>query len=81
MGVKYDVVTVRTDEKTDKKYYTNIGRVIETDKGLSIKLDVIPIGWNGWASFYTPKAKEEKTEKTESTGTKALQEMDDDLPF
>lgn len=78
MGIKYDVVTVRTDEKTDKKYYTNIGRVIETNKGLSIKLDVIPIGWNGWASFYTPKDKAQPEKKQDSG---RIEDLDSDLPF
>ena len=69
--VKYDVVTVRTDPKTDKKYYTNIGRVLQTEKGFSLKLDVLPVGWDGWAAFYTPKAKEQ-------SGTQGLKEMKDD---
>lgn len=76
--IKYDVVTLRTDEKTGKKYYTNIGRVLQTDKGFSLKLDSVPIGWDGWAALYTPKPKETLQEKT---STQALQEMDDDLPF
>jgi len=78
MPVKYDVVTVRTDEKTDKKYYTNIGRVIETEKGLFLKLDSVPVGWNGWASFYRPKDKEEAPAEKK---VGKVQDLDDDIPW
>jgi hypothetical protein len=80
MPVKYDVVTIRTDEKTDKKYYTNIGRVLETEKGLFIKLDVIPVGWNGFASFYTPKPKD-KPPAEKQTQSSSFADLSDDIPF
>jgi hypothetical protein len=69
MAVIYDVVaTTGTYEKDGKTMYRNqtIGRVIETSKGLSLKLDQIPLadgGWNGWASLFTPMTDEQKEAK------------------
>lgn len=58
----YDVVAV-TGEYTDrdgntKKKYMNCGAVFQTDKGMSIKLEVLPIEFNGWLSLYEPKQKQ-----------------------
>lgn len=61
MSKKYDVVVSEKYQDRDgneKTRYINIGAVFETQKGLSIKLESLPIGWNGWASFYEPKPKD-----------------------
>jgi hypothetical protein len=40
-------------EGKTKKQYANIGTLFERDDGSqAIKLESVPIGWNGWASFY-----------------------------
>ena len=84
-SVEYDVVVTRTDPKTDKKYYTNIGRVMKNDKGLFMKLDSVPIGWDGWASFYVPKPKEDRgaapAPKPSAKPAGKIEDMDDDIPF
>ena len=59
MSKKFDVVAI-TGKYTDKdgnekSRYTNIGVVLETSKGLSLKLESIPVGWDGWAGLYEPK--------------------------
>jgi single-strand DNA-binding protein len=58
--VAYEVVaTVGTYQKDgeEKKRYQRIGTVFQGDKGLSLKLDCIPVGqeWTGWASLFEPK--------------------------
>jgi hypothetical protein len=60
--VKYDVVAVTgtyQDPVTgqEKKKYVTCGRVIENDKGFSLKLDVVPINSEGWFGLFTPKKK------------------------
>lgn len=80
--VKYDCVVARRYQGRDgeeKTAYTNIGRVIETDKGLSVKLDVIPLGWDGWFGLYVPKPKEKGQDAQEPQGGGASGK--DDIPF
>ena len=79
--IKYDVVTVRTDQKSEKKYYTNIGRVLQTEKGFSLKLDVVPVGWDGWAAFYTPKPKEDATQGLKNMKDDKVWDEDESLHF
>ncbi len=60
--VKYDVVAVTgtyQDPNTgqEKKKYVTCGKVIENDKGFSLKLDVVPINSEGWFGLFTPKKK------------------------
>lgn len=88
MAVIYDVVaTTGTYEKDGKTMYRNqtIGRVIETSKGLSLKLDQIPLadgGWNGWASLFTPLTDEQKEAKRSNAApTKKSSKEFDDIEF
>ncbi|HET8685650.1 MAG TPA: hypothetical protein VFM18_03165 [Methanosarcina sp.] len=75
----YDVVATVGEYKNKngetKKRYMTIGSVIEGDKGLSIKIESVPLGWSGWAGLYEPK-EQQKTEKV-STGDN----FDSDVPF
>lgn len=59
----YDAVVV-TGEYQDrqgntKKRYLNVGVVLEGDKGLSMKLEALPVNFNGWINFYEPKQREQ----------------------
>jgi hypothetical protein len=87
MAVIYDVVaTTGTYEKDGKTMYRNqtIGRVVETSKGLSLKLDQIPLtdgGWNGWASLFTPLTDEQKEAKRSGVAPKKSSKEFDDIPF
>ena len=58
---KYDAVaTIRyTHNGEEKKRFHNMGAVFESEKGMSLKLESIPVGFDGWVTFYTPKPKEE----------------------
>lgn len=67
--VRYEVCTKRPG-KDGKTYWTKIGVVLQGDKGFSLKLESVPVGWDGWASLFEPKAK----------GT-APATQDDDIPY
>lgn len=60
----YDVVATIREEGKDKPRYINMGSVIQTDKGLCMKLESVPVGWNGWANFYEPKPRQDKQDDT-----------------
>jgi hypothetical protein len=77
MGKLYDVVVTRKyvgKDGAEKKQYINIGSMFEGDKGPSIKIESVPVGWDGWASLYEPKQAEKQ-----SGPAKAIDK--DDLPF
>lgn len=63
MARKYEVTAV-TGKYTDnngqeKSRYLNIGAVIETKNGLMLKLESVPVGWDGWAYLNEPRARED----------------------
>ena len=61
MALKYEIKakqgTYTNQNGEEKANWVKIGAVFETQKGLSIKLEAIPIGWDGWASLYLPDRK------------------------
>ena len=82
--VKYDVVAITgtyQDPNTgqEKKKYVTCGRVIENDKGFSLKLDVVPINSEGWFNLWEPK----KKNNGDGNGNRQndYARKDDDPPF
>ena len=71
---RYDVAFAQTG-KDGKAYWKQIGAVLQTDKGFSLKLETIPVGWDGWATLFEPKAKESKPEPAQNA------DLDSDVPF
>jgi hypothetical protein len=78
----YDAVCVvgeyenKNGEK--KKQYLTVGAVFEGEKGMSMKLTAVPVGFNGWISFYVPKEQVKEAVK----GAKSdFSDMGDDIPF
>jgi hypothetical protein len=58
----YQEVRAKTGEDRDgKPFYKTIGRVLSTKNGPMLKLDVIPLGWDGWAYISEPQQKEQQT--------------------
>lgn len=66
--VRYDVCVAQKG-KDDKTFWRKIGVVLQGDKGFSMKLESIPVAWDGWASLFEPKAKEapKRTEQGDDT--------------
>ena len=55
------VVTRYTDSQgNEKKRYHNVGVVMSTRNGDMLKLESLPIGWDGWAYLNDPKEREDK---------------------
>lgn len=78
MAIKYEVVATNGEYEKDgqtKKRYVNMGRVIEMKNGsLALKIDSLPVNWDGWAYLNTPR------EKDASGGNYGSQSTDD-VPF
>lgn len=66
MAIVYEVtVKAGTYQKDgqEKVRYQRIGSVIETKKGLMLKLDSVPLvenGWNGWSYLFEPREGDQK---------------------
>ena len=81
MAKVYDVVATvgeyetKTGEK--KKKYMNIGSVVETKNGLSLKLESVPLNWEGWAGLYQPKEREQ----VKQSDKQSSDDFKDDIPF
>jgi hypothetical protein len=49
----------------EKNRYLTVGAVFEGDKGLSMKLEALPVaGFNGWINFYEPKGEQKSVQKS-----------------
>jgi len=77
---KYDVVAVTGTYKdsngNEKRRYLNIGAVIATQNGFSLKLEAVPVGWDGWAYLNEPKPREAAPRQpVDAEG------FDDQIPF
>jgi hypothetical protein len=85
MAKKFDVVVAQryVHNGEERKKYLNIGAVLEGQNGPWLKLDTIPIGWDGKASFYEPKPREEQQQERQAPPPSAKEPppFDDDLPF
>jgi hypothetical protein len=80
MAKKFDVVVGQTYTRNgeDKTKWLNIGAVIETDKGYSLKLETVPLNWDGWAKLFEPKPREERqASRPQDRG----EDFDGEIPF
>jgi hypothetical protein len=62
MGIKYEVIassgTYTNKAGEEKKRWVKMGVVMDTRNGMSIKLESVPVGWDGWAMLTEPKQKD-----------------------
>jgi hypothetical protein len=75
MGIKYEVTATTgaytTADGTQKKRYAKIGVVLDTKNGPALKLETIPVGWDGFAYLNEPQPKTNK----------GISGLSDDVPF
>ena len=81
MGIKYDCIVKNgtyTDKSgNEKNRWQKIGVCVDTKQGgLAIKLEAIPVTWDGWISLAEPKPRENAP--AQSTN---LADLDSDVPF
>lgn len=66
----------------EKKRYVDMGVVMETKNGPMLKLEAIPVGWDGWAYLNDPKPREEgESERQGRPARTAPADASDDRPF
>jgi len=61
MGVKYEVKAVtgtyKDNNGNEKQRTVKVGVIIEGRNGFMMKLEAIPVGWDGWAYLNAPEAR------------------------
>lgn len=79
--LKFDVVAVigkYTDAGgNEKSRYLRIGAVLEGERGMSLKLDSVPVGWDGYAYLNEPRDKPQ--ERAQAPRSRRAEQ--DDVPF
>lgn len=65
----------------EKTRWHQMGVCFQSDEGhLSIKIDSMPLNWDGWISLFEPKPKEERqAQATTAPADSGI--ADDDIPF
>lgn len=89
MAVKYEIRaktgTYTDKEGNEKSSYMTVGKILETKNGdFMLKLDSVPMQWDGWAYLNTPQPKDEapKSSKAGGTSRQTRQSEDlDEIPF
>lgn len=80
--VKYEVMakngTYKDRNGDEKARWLKLGVCFESEKGLSIKLDSVPINFDGWITLMTPKPKENISSNIQARN---VNNMDEDIPF
>lgn len=73
MPIAYEVIAVTgtytNKQGEEKKRWQKIGVVMQGARGLSLKMEAVPVGWDGWATLAEPR-----DDKPKSKG-------DDDFAF
>lgn len=59
----------------EKNRYTRLGVVMQTKNGLMLKIEAIPVGWDGWAYLNEPR-QDDKPRQPARRGRD-----DDQVPF
>lgn len=93
MGILYKVTATNgkytNSDGEEKTRYVDLGVVMETKNGPMLKLEAVPVGWDGWAYLNEPKAKEgdQRQERPRRGGGGGQTPSDDfkngtdDIPF
>ena len=81
--IKYEVIastgTYTNKQGEEKKRWQKCGIVMETKNGgLALKMEVIPVGGEGWFMLTEPKAKDDAPRQSQSA---ALGDIESDIPF
>ena len=76
MAVKYEAMA-RGEKYTnasgeEKQRWIKCGVVLETKNGMSMKLESIPVNFDGWLSLFEPKPRDDQQRSRQA---------DSDIPF
>jgi hypothetical protein len=80
MAKKFDVAAVIGEKRDGKPMWKTFGAVFETEKGLSLKLDSMPIAkdFDGWFKLFEPS---EGGHRAPAKPQASADEPNDSIPF
>lgn len=86
MPVKFEVTTKVGQDKTGKDVTRKIGVIVSTKNGgFMLKLESVPIGWDGWAWLneprQAPQQSSQQRQAPQGGGGGQFDDMEDDVPF
>jgi hypothetical protein len=62
MPIAYEVIattgTYTNKSGEEKKRWQKIGVVMQTKNGLALKMESVPVNWDGWATLAEPKQRD-----------------------
>jgi paraquat-inducible protein B len=65
----------------ERKRWVKCGVVMETSSGgMALKLESLPVKFDGWLQFYVPKPKDDK-QQSNSAPAPQQSASEDDIPF
>ena len=83
--IKFEAIakvgTYKDGNGAEKTRFHKCGVVFESAKGLSLKLDSIPVGFDGWLSLREPRPKDSPRTAPQTTAPAASADPNDDIPF
>lgn len=66
----------------EKNQYVNMGKIITTKTGNQmLKIDSIPVNWDGWAYLNDPRQRDEQPNNAPPQRNDAPVPEDQDIPF
>lgn len=82
MAIRYEVVAsagvYKDREGNDKRRWHKCGVVMDTKNGgLALKLESLPIPFDGWLNLWEPKAKEDAPAPKKSRGSSGFDDLDE----
>lgn len=77
--LKYEAIAKAGESKDGKARWHKCGAVFESDKGLSLKIDSLPVGFDGWLSLRAPRPKDEPAKPAAKPARDGFE--NDDVPF
>jgi hypothetical protein len=81
MGIKYDAIAKNgtyTKDGVEKNKWVKVGVVVETKNGgLALKIEQLPVPFDGWLQLAEPKPKEAESYAKRP----AVDLVDDSVPF
>lgn len=81
MGIKYDAIAKNgtyTKDGVEKNKWVKVGVVVETKNGgLALKIEQLPVPFDGWLQLAEPKPKEAESAQKRPT----VDFTDDSVPF
>lgn len=71
--------TYKDSQGNDKVRWVDCGVVFESKNGMAVKLEALPVKFDGWLQLFEPKDKEQGQQQPQQAAAKSI--PDDDVPF